>query len=318
MSKLKVIDLFAGTGAFSTVFNKYENYEISYANDFCKNSKIIFDQNHKIKLDTTNLNNVKLKDIPKHDILCAGFPCQPFSISGQQKGFKDERSNCFWSMLKIIKKYKPRILILENVKNLTTHDKCKTFKTIEQNLEKEGYILKYKVLNTKEITTIPQNRERIYIIGFKNKKDADNFNFEFTETKNKPIRSFLEKNPDNKFYYTKDSAIYSKIFEKITKNIKDNVVYQYRRFYVRENKNNNVPTLTANMGTGGHNVPIIKDNKGIRKLTPKECFNLQGFPKDYKLDGISNSGLYKLAGNAVSVPVVDLIIKKINKVLEND
>lgn len=318
MTKLRVIDLFAGTGAFSSVFEKYKNYETVYANDFCKNSKVIFDQNHKIKLDTTDLNRVKLIDIPKHDILCAGFPCQPFSISGLQKGFKDERSNCFWSMLKIIKKNRPRFLILENVKNLTTHDNGNTFKIIKNNLEKEGYTIKYKVLNTCDITEIPQNRERIYIIGFKYEKDANNFDFDYESVKNKTVKSFLEKNPDEKYYYTENSVIYSKLKKDVTKNVKDNIVYQYRRFYVRENKSNNVPTLTANMGTGGHNIPIIKDNKGIRKLTPKECFNLQGFPKEYKLDGISDSGLYKLAGNAVSIPVVELIVKHINKVLENE
>ena len=92
---------------------------------------------------------------------------------------------------------------------------------------------------------------------------------------------------------------------------KKNVIYQYRRYYVRENKSNCCPTLTANMGGGGHNVPLLKDDKGIRKLTPRECFNLQGFPKDYLLPNISDSELYKLAGNAVSIPVIELIINKL-------
>ena len=101
----------------------------------------------------------------------------------------------------------------------------------------------------------------------------------------------------------------------VTKNISENVLYQWRRKYVRENKSNSCPTLTANMGSGGHNVPILKDDKGIRKLTPRECFNLQGFPSDYKLPNLSDSALYKLAGNAVSVPVVDLIVNKLDSVI---
>ena len=108
------------------------------------------------------------------------------------------------------------------------------------------------------------------------------------------------------------------MIKSIDKNIKDNVVYQYRRYYVRENKNNLVPTLTANMGTGGHNVPIILDDKGIRKLTPRECFNLQGFPSDYNLPAISNSALYSLAGNAVSIPVVSLIATQLINILSNE
>jgi DNA (cytosine-5)-methyltransferase 1 len=110
--------------------------------------------------------------------------------------------------------------------------------------------------------------------------------------------------------------VYDTINEGVTESIDNNVLYQYRRYYVRENKSNVCPTLTANMGSGGHNVPLLKDNKGIRKLTPRECFNLQGFPKNYKLPDISDSGLYKLAGNAVSVPVVQLLANNITKIID--
>ena len=124
----------------------------------------------------------------------------------------------------------------------------------------------------------------------------------------KEITDLLELNIQDKYYYTDKSKIWDLLSKSVTKL---NCVYQYRRVYVRENKSNVCPTLTANMGSGGHNVPIILDNKGIRKLTPKECFNFQGFPSSYKLPSLSDSNLYKLAGNSVSVPVVKLIADRI-------
>lgn len=314
MSSLKMIDLFAGTGAFSYVCNN-NNIKCVFANDISEDSKKIFDLNHEIDLTCKDLNNIKLKNIPKHNILCGGFPCQPFSIAGMQKGFDDERSNVFWKILKILKKYKPDIVILENVKNLQSHDKGNTFKIIHEKLEKLNYYIKYKILDTSKYTKVPHHRERIYIVCFRNKELYNKFDFNFKDIKTEKITKYLEKTIDDKYYYNNRYKVYDTIKEGITKK---NIIYQYRRYYVRENKNGVCPTLTANMGTGGHNVPLLKDDKGIRKLTPRECFNLQGFPKDYKLPEISDNKLYKLAGNAVSVPIVELIINEIKNLdLEN-
>jgi len=312
--KITMIDLFAGTGAFSYAFNKY-NIKCCFSNDLCDNSEKIFNINHNTKLLLSNLNNIKNKDIPEHNILCAGFPCQPFSIAGNQEGFKDERSNVFWKIINIIKFHSPDIVILENVKNLQSHDNKKTFKIIYSKLKELNYHIKYSILNTCNITNIPQNRERIYIVCFKNIELYNKFNFEFEKKNLKLIKTLLEKNISEKYYYTDRFKVYNTIKENITKNIDENVLYQYRRYYVRENKNNMCPTLTANMGGGGHNVPLLKDDKGIRKLTPRECFNLQGFPLDYKLPDISDSALYKLAGNAVSIPVIEQIACKISKLM---
>lgn len=310
-----MIDLFAGTGAFSTAFNE-NDIHCCFANDFCNNSKKIFDKNHDIDLTYGNLNDIDNEDIPPHNILCGGFPCQPFSIAGKQEGFEDERSNVFWKIINIIKHHNPEIVILENVKNLKSHDKGNTFKVIYQKLSELGYHIKYSILNTSKITNIPQNRERIYIICFKNKDICDNFEFDFEEKDKLQINTLLttEEIPD-KYYYTDRFKVYEKIKEGVTKSIDENVLYQYRRYYVRENKNNVCPTLTANMGGGGHNVPLLMDKKGIRRLTPRECFNLQGFPQEYKLPEVCDSALYKLAGNAVSVPVVRLIAEKISNIM---
>ena len=310
------IDLFAGTGAFSLAFEKGGNFKCVFTNDMIKSSKQIYElnnPNHKFTLQ--DLNTIDVSNIPQHNILCGGFPCQPFSIAGEKKGFADERSNVFWKIVEILQEHTPEIIVLENVKNLKSHDKGNTYKVIKSRLESIGYHIKTSILDTNKITAIPQHRERIYIIGFRDKEKYDKFNFEFPEQEQGKIIDFLEKDVPEKYYYTDRFKVYHEVEENVTKNITENVLYQYRRYYVRENKSNCCPTLTANMGGGGHNVPLLKDNKGIRKLTPRECFNLQGFPRDYKLPNLCDSALYKLAGNAVSVPVVELIVKKLVSIM---
>jgi len=307
-NKLNMIDLFAGTGAFSLAFNSTNSVNIVFSNDMCTSSKKIYDENFEHKLTLKNLNDINVEDIPPHDILTGGFPCQPFSIAGLQEGFKDERSNVFWKILSIVEYHKPRCVILENVKNILSHDNGETFNTIKCNLENKGYYIRYKVLNTADITGIPQHRERIYIVCLKSKNVFDKFSLDFPKIEKKKTSSFFEDNILSKYYYTDKSSTWTLIKDNV---IKKDTIYQYRRVYVRENKSNECPTLTANMGSGGHNVPIILDDKGVRKLTPRECFNLQGFPSTYKLPNLCDSNLYKLAGNAVSVPVVNLIANRI-------
>jgi len=158
-----------------------------------------------------------------------------------------------------------------------------------------------------EYGNVPQNRERVYIVGFKKKKHYDNFSFPDKIKLTNKVTDYLEKDVDEKYYYN-GKPLYSKLKDDVTEEGK---VYQWRRKYVRENKSGVCPTLTANMGTGGHNVPIIKDKKGIRKLTPLECARLQGFPENYKLpENLSDSALYKQFGNSVSVPVIEAVGKK--------
>jgi len=313
--KLKMIDLFAGTGAFTLAFQSTNAVDVIFGNDMVEHSKKMYDENFHHKLTLKDLNEIKVEDIPSHDILTGGFPCQPFSIAGLQEGFKDERSNVFWKILSIIDCHQPKCVILENVKNLVSHDEKKTFNIIKSNLELRGYNICYKVLNTADITGIPQHRERIYIVCIKSKKVFDKFSLDFPKIEKKKISEFLEDNIPEKYYYTDKSTTWNLVKESV---VKKDTIYQYRRVYVRENKSSECPTLTANMGSGGHNVPLILDSKGIRKLTPRECFNFQGFPLSYKLPNLSDSNLYKLAGNAVSVPVVSLIANRIIPLLQEE
>jgi DNA (cytosine-5)-methyltransferase 1 len=307
--KLKMIDLFAGTGAFTLAFENTGNVECVFANDMDKSAELIYDENFNHKLTLKDLNDIEPKDIPSHDILTGGFPCQPFSIAGKREGFDDNRSNVFWKILEIMDYHKPNYVILENVKNLVSHDDKKTFEIIKNELTNRGYFITYKILNTSDITSIPQHRERIYIVCIKNKDIYDKFSLDFENIKKKEIIEMLESEVDDKYYYTEKSKTWSLVKQSI---LKKNTIYQYRRVYVRENKSSECPTLTANMGTGGHNVPLILDDKGIRKLTPRECFNFQGFPKTYRLPiELCDSKLYKLSGNAVTIKVVSLIAERL-------
>jgi DNA (cytosine-5)-methyltransferase 1 len=311
-SKLRMIDLFAGTGAFTHAFQGTGKVQCVFANDMVESSKKIYDENYDHKLTLKDLNEVKVEDIPPHDILTGGFPCQPFSLAGRQEGFQDPRSNVFWKILQIIDHHNPKCVVLENVKNLVTHDEGKTFTTIKGELEKRGYHIRFKVLNTAQITGIPQHRERIYLVCLKSKEAFDKFSLDFPNVTKGPVNSCFSEAVADKYYYTNASSTWDLVSQNV---VKKNTIYQYRRVYVRENKSNECPTLTANMGGGGHNVPLIKDDKGIRKLTPRECFNFQGFPQAYKLPALADSNLYKLAGNAVSVPVVKLIAERLMALL---
>ncbi len=317
-NQIYFIDLFAGIGGIKIGFEK-NGFISVFSNDFDVYCKTTFDHNFSeiFQADT----ELYLKDIaqvpsnifPKFDLLTGGFPCQPFSIAGYRKGFTDKgRGDLFFEIIRILQDRKPKGFLLENVKNLKTHNKGNTLKLIYEKLENLGYYVKDAVLNTMQYGNLPQNRERIYIVGFLSKEKANNFQFPKKIKLTKTIHDCLNLDKvENKYYYN-DKPLYEKIKTDITK--KD-TVYQWRRKYVRENKSSVCPTLTANMGTGGHNVPIIKDNYGIRKLTPRECANFQGFPKEYMLPKIADSQLYKQIGNSVSIPVIERIAKQIKKAM---
>jgi len=312
--KLKILDLFAGIGGIKIGFEN-AGFECVFSNDFDKDCKITYDLNFsgdQKSLALGDISKITSNIIPDFDILTGGFPCQPFSIAGYRKGFNDGgRGNLFFEIVRILKDKKPRAFLLENVKNLKTHDNGNTLKIIYSELKKLGYYAVDKVLNTMEYGNIPQNRERIYIVGFSDQNAFNNFSFPDKIPLTKTIKDCLGKNVDEKYYYNGKS-----LFPKLKKEvIKNNTVYQWRRQYVRENKNNVCPTLTANMGIGGHNVPIIIDGKGIRKLTPRECANFQGFPENFKLPNIADSSLYKQFGNSVSVPVIERVASNIKKAL---
>lgn len=307
----KTIDLFAGVGGIRLGFEN-AGFKTVFANDFEAKCKDTYDLNFKdSKLIVEDIRKISINDLPKFDFVLGGFPCQAFSIAGYRKGFDDEkRGNLFFDVARIIDAHKPEGFLLENVKNLKSHDDGNTFKVIEKTLKDLGYHVKSKVLNSMEYGNIPQNRERIYIVGFKNKNYHDKFEFPEPVKLTIKIKDILEDNVPEKYYYNGKPLYY-----KLKDQVNEGSVYQWRRQYVRENKKGVCPTLTANMGMGGHNVPIIKDKKGIRKLTPLECARIQGFPDTYRLPSLADSALYKQFGNSVSVPVVEAVAKQMMKAM---
>ena len=315
---MNFIDLFAGIGGIKLGFEK-NGFKSVFSNDFDAYCKTTFDHNfseifqQETELYLKDIAQVPSDIFPEFNLLTGGFPCQPFSIAGYRKGFTDKgRGDLFFEIIRILRDRKPNAFLLENVKNLKTHDNRNTLKLIYNELENLGYFVSDAVLNTMEYGNLPQNRERIYIVGFLSKIEANKFNFPKKMKLTKTIHDCLIKEKvDDKYYYN-DKPLFEKLNNDVTKR---DTVYQWRRKYVRENKSNVCPTLTANMGTGGHNVPIILDDYGIRKLTPRECANFQGFPPEYMLPKIADSQLYKQIGNSVSVPVIERIAKQMKKAM---
>lgn len=313
----KFIDLFAGIGGFRVAMQNVGG-KCVYTSEWNKDAQKTYRENFgEVPFGDITKEHVKNYIPEEFDVLCAGFPCQAFSIAGYQKGFSDTRGTLFFDIEQIIEKHKPKVVFLENVKNLVSHDNGKTFKVIIEILEKKmGYKVFHKVLNSMTHANVPQNRERIFIVAFDPKRVKNHKKFKFPDEVKltKTIHNFLEQGKqEDKYYYSKEHQYYPELKKTMTK--KD-TVYQWRRVYVRENKSNVCPTLTANMDAGGHNVPLIKDDFGIRKLTPKECFAFQGYPMDkFILPPIANSKLYMQAGNSVTTSLVEKISDEIVKVL---
>ncbi|WHX66064.1 DNA (cytosine-5-)-methyltransferase [Peribacillus frigoritolerans] len=333
-----VASLFAGVGGIDKGFEQ-AGANIIWANEMDKNACITYRENFNHTLIEADIRDVNENEMPDVDIITAGWPCVAFSVAGNRHGMRykchdcehehsvtyneyingavcpecggpteaiDPRGTLFFDVIRFIRAKEPRAIFLENVKNLKGHDNGNTFRVIEQMLRESGYHIDSKVMNTMEYGNIPQNRERIFIVGFRDEEVLSNFRFPEQIPLTRTIDNILERQEqqDPAFYYKASSQYFTMLQEAMTRR---DTVYQLRRVYVRENQSNVCPTLTANMGTGGHNVPLIIDDWGFRKLTPKEALRFQGFPVDdnYRIpEGMANSHIYKQAGNAVSVPVI--------------
>lgn len=315
--------LFCGCGGIDLGFAQTGEFQTIYANEFDIYPIKTFELNNAIKVDHRSIEDVEYTDIPRTDILFAGFPCTDISIAGKRKGLYESdgtytRSGLFFEIIRLLEKNDVPIVFFENVKNLISHNDGKTFHTIDTAMKELGYHTQYKVLNAMEYGNTPQNRERIYILGFKNQDQCKKFAFPDPIPLTATIKDIInfEDKLDDKYYYTPHKYKGS-IYEQLAQAMDDrNAIYQYRRNHVRKNKSGVVPTLTANQGTGGHNVCLIKTKHGIRKMTPRECFNAQGYPTNFKLPAdMPESRLYKQAGNSVCVPVIRRIAEKLTEVM---
>ncbi|RRC92217.1 DNA cytosine methyltransferase [Erysipelotrichaceae bacterium OH741_COT-311] len=323
---LKCASFFAGVGGIDYGFEMTKYFKTIYANEFDEYPAKTFELNYGIKVDVRDIHEVKSGEIPDFDVMLAGFPCQAFSIAGYRKGFDDEkgRGELFFELTRILKDKRPRVAFFENVKNLVGHDKGNTFRVISEQLDILGYKYTYQVLNAMDYGNIAQNRERIYIVAFRDDEDYKKFHWPLSIPLTNTVKDIIDFNTkvDEKYYYTSGKykgEIYDALEESMkSDDSKNPAIYQWRRKYVRKNQSGVVPTLTANQGEGGHNVCLIKTKYGIRKMTPRECFNAQGFPLNYKLpNNQSDSRLYKQAGNSVCVSVIEKIAEEIAKVYKD-
>ena len=309
MDRLKVGSLFSGIGGIDLGFMQ-AGFEIAWAIDNDRDACITYRNNFPgCNLIEKDLREVDFSQLDDIDILAAGFPCQPFSVMGYQRGFKDCRGNLFFEIIRAIEAKQPSIVFLENVKNLMWHDNGNTFLVIYNALAECGYTVKYKVINATDVN-IPQNRARIFIVAFRDIVQCDHFEFPEPTELTKGIDDIIDRSVkhDEIYYYCPGNRYYDELNRKITDK---EGIYRIDDSGIAMKKYTICPTLKANMGTYHDRVPLIRDDFGIRKLTPRECLDFQGFPVDFNYKGISLKDAYKQAGNTVCVPVIRKIIKNL-------
>lgn len=307
---MKVCSLFAGVGGIDLAFEQ-AGFTTVWANeidaDACKTYRYNFPANRLYEGDIKTIDKVS---IPDCDVLTAGFPCQSFSVCGHQKGFQDDRGNLFFQIIDVIDAKNPSVVFLENVANLVKHDRGRTFITIHNELVRRGYYIRYLVADACDYG-IPQHRTRTYIVAFIDELQCNRFSFPEKLPLEKRIFDFIDKSQkqDARLYLKEDSPQYKKMSAAMTD---DTQIYRFSDYGIQASKDGISFTLKANMGTWYNRVPIIKDNFGIRMLTPEECLSLMGFPKEFRFPNDLNSkSAYKQCGNSVVVPVIKRIAMQI-------
>lgn len=309
---ITAISLFAGIGGIDIAFRQ-AGFEVIWANEIDQYACVTYRNNFNNALSETDIKSVDEKTVPESDVLFGGFPCQSFSVMGYKRGFKDPRGNLFFEIVRIAEQTRPKVVLLENVKNLIYHDNGKTFITIHNTLAKLGYYIKYSVLNASTHGNIPQERSRTFIAAFSDYEMMSKFLFPDEIPLTVGIEDILNRSSkqNDAFYYRS----VNKYYEAVDCKIPDKTgIYRIDDSGIATRKYVMSPTLKANMGTYPDRVPIIRDDFGIRKLTPYECLALQGFPKDFRFRDIPFEAAYKQCGNTVCVPVVRRIAENIHKV----
>lgn len=306
------IDLFAGIGGIRLAFEQVGG-KCVYSSEWDKYCQQTYYANFGEKPDG-DITKVDAKDIPEHDILVAGFPCQPFSIAGVSKkvsmgrktGFEDKtQGTLFFDVCRILKEKHPKAFMLENVKNLKSHDKGRTFKIIEESLAELKYKVFYDILDGQNY--VPQHRERIIIVGFDMKRYGDdvNFNFDITSTKPKQVmRDILEKEVDEKYTLSDKLWTYLQNYSAKHKAVGNGFGYGIAPL------DGISRTLSARYYKDGSEILIAQNRKNPRRLTPRECARLQGFPETFIIP-VSDTQAYKQFGNSVVVPLIADVAKRI-------
>lgn len=309
---MKFIDLFAGIGGFRIALEHY-NFECVFSSEKDKYAQKTYTENF-LETPHGDITKIDEKDIPSHDIICAGFPCQPFSISGSQKGFEDSRGTLFFEIARIASYHKPKILFLENVANLKKHGDGETIKHMISILEEIGYNVFYDILNASDFG-VPQSRKRVYFVAFRKDLNITDFKFPIPSKKDIALEDILQKNSDvEKYIINRQDIKITKtdIFARTSKPIRIGTINkggQGDRIY---SPKGHAITLSAEGGGAGAKTGAYLIDGKIRKLSPHECKLVQGFPLDYKIP-VSDNQAWKQFGNSVAVPVLIEIVSSIIK-----
>lgn len=315
-NSLKFIDLFAGIGGFRIALESFGE-KCVFTSEWDKQCQITYKTNFN---DTPygDITKIKEKDIPNHDVLCAGFPCQAFSISGKQRGFEDARGTLFFDVARIAKHHQPKVLFLENVKNFAKHDNGRTLNVVLEVLESIGYTPFYKVLNASNFGQ-PTARERIYIVAFRNDLNVKEFKFPEKQNKMSILNDLLEKDVEDKYFINRTDIRIKDI------QVDKNLLGDYPQKPIRVGTINKGGQGERIYSAYGHSITLSAYGGGVasktggylidgrvRKLTPRECARIMGFPDSFKIP-VSDSQAYKQFGNSVVIPVLKEVYKEIYK-----
>lgn len=310
--KYTMIDLFAGIGGTRLGFYQTGKVQSVFSSEIDKFAIKTYSRNFG---DTPHgdITAIESVDIPDHDILVGGFPCQAFSQAGKQLGFEDTRGTLFFQIARILNDKRPKAFLLENVRNLLTHDHGRTFAVIKDTLEELNYKVYYNLFKAREFG-VPQNRERIYIVGFDKTQVPNYESFQFPKPLNIPtsVGSILESQVDDK--YTISDKLWTGHQIRKKNNKANGKGFGYTLFNERSEYTN---TLSARYYKDGSEILIEQKGKNPRKLTPREAARLQGFPEEFVIP-VSDTQAYKEFGNSVAVPVIHAIAEEILKVLDDE
>lgn len=310
--KYKAIDLFAGIGGTRIAFHNTNKVNFVFSSEFDNFAQKTYKANFG-EMPSGDITQISSSEIPVHDILIAGFPCQAFSQAGKQLGFEDTRGTLFFDIARILNEKRPKSFLLENVKNLVRHDKGKTFKVIKNTLLELGYSVHHKVLRARDFG-VPQNRERIYIVGFDKNQVSNYDSFKFPKPTYEPTKlgNILENNANEK--YTISDKLWEGHQRRKAEHQNKGNGFGYTLFNADSEYTN---TISARYYKDGSEILIEQKGKNPRKLTPREAARLQGFPENFIIP-VSDTQAYKQFGNSVAVPVVEKIALQLIKVLENN
>ncbi len=317
-NQFKFIDLFAGIGGFRLAMEELGG-ECVFSSEWDEKAQETYKANFD-ELPEGDITEIPEGEIKKHDVLCAGFPCQAFSVSGKRRGFEDTRGTLFFDIARIANHHKPKVLFLENVKHFVNHDGGKTIKVVHETLKKIGYDVYHEVLNASEYG-VPQSRKRVYIVAFRKDLKIKEFKFPKPTFEEVTLKKFLQSNRKAKNQVV---TKYKQIKINETEKQKKKSVFapirigtingggQGERIY---SPDGHAITLSAYGGGIASKTGAYLINGTVRKLTPRECANIMGFPSEFIIP-VSDSQAYKQFGNSVAVPVVKRIFEQITLYLE--